>query len=204
VYTALILTEDFGHPHNAYLEWMLDNGIVGFIPVMLFFAVVLFHALRLFCDRRSGLFMAAGGVAAALIMGLLCAAMGSQTFYPVEGTVGMWCAIGVMLRLSVNRSQALARLKESSQVTAWAGPASAFRPAAAAASAASIEEVLFPEPEPVELEWWRARRRRAAAAAPQRPAEPVALATKPHINAEAERPQSAPRFVFTSEPVRRR
>src|SRR6185436_17147319 len=134
IYTALILTEDFGHPHNAYLEWMLDNGLIGFIPVMAFFAVVLFHALRLFRDRRSGLFMAAGGMAAALILGLLCASMGSQTFYPVEGTVGMWCAIDVMLRLSVNRSQALARMKQSSQVLAWARPAtSGFRPAAAAA-----------------------------------------------------------------------
>jgi hypothetical protein len=85
---------------------MLDNGIVGFIPVMTFYAVVLFHALRLFRDRRNGLFMAAGGVAAALVLGLLCAAMGSQTFYPVEGTVGMWCAMGVMFRLSVNRSSA--------------------------------------------------------------------------------------------------
>ena len=204
VYTALILTEDFGHPHNAYLEWMIDNGIIGFIPVMAFFAVVLFHALRLFRDRRSGLFMAAGGVAAALVLGLLCAAMGSQTFYPVEGTVGMWCAIGVMLRLSVNRSQALARMKASSQAVAWARPATwGFRPAAAAA--VSIDELLWPASKDVELDWRkRLNRPSAPAAIPQRPAEPAARAMKPHTTVQAERPASAPRFVFTNEPARRR
>ena len=204
IYTALILTEDFGHPHNAYLEWMLDNGLIGFIPVMAFFAVVLFHALRLFRDRRSGLFMAAGGMAAALILGLLCASMGSQTFYPVEGTVGMWCAIGVMLRLSVNRSQALARMKQSSQVLAWARPATTgFRPAAAAA--VSIEELLWPASEDTEPDWRkRSTRAPAPAAMPQRPAEPVVRARNPHTTVQAERPASAPRFVFTNEPARRR
>jgi zinc transporter ZupT len=205
VYTALILTEDFGHPHNAYLEWVLDNGLLGFIPVMALFAIILFHALRMFCDRRSGLFMAAGGMAAALLMGLLLAAMGSQTFYPVEGTVGMWCAIGVMLRLSVNRTQAIARIK-----AATSRPVMAFghevprAPLPASAAAAQMEEYLFPQAEQVEVHW-RARRRRPSipGAAPPR-AEPAAPHARSQPQAEAQRPASEPRFVFSSEEVTRR
>jgi len=203
VYTALILTEDFGHPHNAYLEWLLDNGIVGFIPVMAFYAVILFHSLRLFRDRRNGLFMAAGGMAAALTLGLLCAAMGSQTFYPVEGTVGMWCAIGLMLRLSVNRTQALARLKESSRELARPGTASGMRPVAVAAS--SMEELLWPATQTVELEWSARRMKTAAASAgtSQQRSGPEAQAKRPHTDMRSERPESAPRFIFTSEPAHR-
>ena len=140
-YASKVLAEDFGHPHNAYLEWLLDNGILGFIPVMLFYIVSLFHALRLFCDRRSGLFMAAGGTAAAHILALLGASMGSQSFYPIEGTVGMWCAIGIMLRVSVNRTQALAAIAAEEQA---AGRTLALAVRQPAVAAASIEALMWP------------------------------------------------------------
>jgi hypothetical protein len=48
-----------------------------------------------------------GILALALVLALLVAAMGSQTFYPREGSVGMWAAIGVMLRVSVEKRKAL-------------------------------------------------------------------------------------------------
>ncbi|MFC1793345.1 O-antigen ligase family protein, partial [Planctomycetota bacterium] len=31
---------DAGHPHNMYLQWILDNGIVGFVPIVLFYGIV--------------------------------------------------------------------------------------------------------------------------------------------------------------------
>ena len=89
------LGEEFPHPHNAYLQWLLDNGWVGFVLVMPFYVVVLFHATRLFLDSRSAVFVAAGGATLALVLALLIASAGSQTFYPREGAVGMWCAIGL-------------------------------------------------------------------------------------------------------------
>ncbi|NOX58565.1 MAG: O-antigen ligase family protein [Planctomycetes bacterium] len=95
--------EEFPHPHNAYLELLLDNGIVGFIPVTLFYAFVVIYAVRLFLDKRDPLFGAIGGMTCALVFALLIAAMGSQTFYPREGAVGMWCAIGMMLRVHISR-----------------------------------------------------------------------------------------------------
>lgn len=96
--------EEFSHPHNAYLEMLLDNGGVGLLLVLPFYVAVLWHSISLFRDSRSPVFVSAGGVACALVLALLVASMGSQTFYPREGSVAMWCSIGLMLRTYVERS----------------------------------------------------------------------------------------------------
>ncbi len=93
----------FPHPHNAYLEMLLDNGLIGFVIVMPFYAVVVIHAMRLFTDRGNSILAAVGGVALALLLALLVASMGSQTFYPREAEVGMWAAIGLAIRTWVSR-----------------------------------------------------------------------------------------------------
>jgi O-antigen ligase len=99
--------ETFPHPHNAYLEMLLDNGLVGFMLVIPFYLVILRHSFGVLLDRSDPLYAAVGGTACALVLALLIAAMGSQTFYPREGSVGMWAAIGLMLRVSVERQRAL-------------------------------------------------------------------------------------------------
>ena len=53
-------------------------------------------------NKESKAAVAAGGVCFALMLALAIAAIGSQTFYPREGTVGMWCAIGLMMRVHVS------------------------------------------------------------------------------------------------------
>ncbi len=100
--------EVFPHPHNAYLELLLDNGLTGFLLVMPFYIVILTKSFRLLLDRADPLFSAVGGVACALILGLLVAAMGSQSFYPRESSMAMWCAIGIMLRVYEERKQSRA------------------------------------------------------------------------------------------------
>jgi O-antigen ligase len=97
--------ESFPHPHNAYLEMLLDNGWIGFLIVIPLYLIVLWHSISLFRDSRSPVFVAIGGVTSALVLALLVASMGSQTFYPREGSVGMWCAIGLMLRVYVERKR---------------------------------------------------------------------------------------------------
>jgi O-antigen ligase len=97
------LGESFPHPHNAYLEMLLDNGWIGLAVVGLFYGVVAASACRLLLDTRSRVFVAAGGVGGALVLAFLFAGIGSDTFYPRESSVGMWCAIGLVLRVDLER-----------------------------------------------------------------------------------------------------
>jgi hypothetical protein len=60
-------------------------------------------------------FVAAGGATLALVLALLVASIGSQTFYPREGAVGMWCVIGLMLRVSLERRRALKLAAEAAK-----------------------------------------------------------------------------------------
>jgi hypothetical protein len=49
--------------------------------------------------------VAAGGVAAAVVLAFLASSIGNHSFYPREGSVPMWCAIGLMLRVWVERAR---------------------------------------------------------------------------------------------------
>ncbi len=98
---------DFNHPHNAYLEYMLDNGVIGFLCGMPIFMLLFWRCFSLFRDRDDLLYEVIGGVALSLLLALMIAAMGAQTFYPREGTVGMWAALGIALRAWVQRNESL-------------------------------------------------------------------------------------------------
>lgn len=102
------LGESFPHPHEAYLEQLLDSGIIGFILVIPIFLFALRRSYVLFRDRSDSLVCAVGCAAFSLILALLLGSFGSQTFYPREGAVGMWAAMGIMLRVYIQRESALA------------------------------------------------------------------------------------------------
>jgi O-antigen ligase len=112
--------ESFPHPHNAYLELLLDNGWIGFLLVLPFYVVVVGYGVSLFRDRRSPVFTAIGGVTCSLVLALLVASVGSQSFYPREGSVGMWCVIGLALRVVVERARAEARMENTAARPWWA------------------------------------------------------------------------------------
>ena len=97
--------ESFPHPHNAYLEWLLDNGFVSAIPVWLFYLLMLKYAWILFRDDSNKIYVVTGGVALSLLAAFLIASTGSQTFYPREGALGMWVAIGLLMRIYIERSK---------------------------------------------------------------------------------------------------
>lgn len=109
---ATFLRQEFGerfpHPHNAYFQLLMDNGLIGSLPIFLFYLVIIKHSISLFRDSESLVFITVGGVTLSLVLALLVASVGSQTFYPREGAVCMWCAIGLMLRVFVQRSRGLA------------------------------------------------------------------------------------------------
>jgi O-antigen ligase len=94
-YLAEKYREYFAHPHNAYLEITLDNGILGGGMVILFYLSLLARAGRGFTASRDPVGLASSGVLLALLVALLVAAFGSQTFYPREGAVSLWGAIGL-------------------------------------------------------------------------------------------------------------
>ena len=94
--------ESFPHPHQAYLQLLLDNGIVGLLLVISFFLFVIRHSLRNVLVRSDPLVCAIGCMAFCLVSALMIGAFGGQTFYPREGTVGMWAAIGLLLRVHAN------------------------------------------------------------------------------------------------------
>ena len=99
LYISAEYGEAFQHPHNMYLQWVMDNGILGSIPVFLLFFYIWMMAKDLFISKNDPIAVTIGGITLALVTSLLIAGMGSQTFYPREGSVGMWCSIGLALRV---------------------------------------------------------------------------------------------------------
>ncbi len=88
------------HPHNMYLETLLDNGILGSLPILVFYAVVVIYSTRLFrSDNR--LCSAVGGLALAATLSHLIAGLASGHVYPRESTMGMWTAIFLMFRVYI-------------------------------------------------------------------------------------------------------
>jgi O-antigen ligase len=102
------LGESFPHPHEAYLEQLLDNGVVGFCLVLPIYFFALFRSFRLLLDRSDPLVCVVGSASFALVLALFLGSFGAQTFYPREGSVGMWAAIALMFRVFLERSRSLA------------------------------------------------------------------------------------------------
>ncbi|MEO8352697.1 MAG: O-antigen ligase family protein [Chthoniobacteraceae bacterium] len=101
------LGESFPHPHQAYFEVLLDNGAVGFFLMIPVFFYSLWQSARLLLDRSDPLICAVGCASFSLLLALMLGSLGGQTFYPREGAVGLWAAIGLMMRVSVERARAL-------------------------------------------------------------------------------------------------
>lgn len=98
--------DNFGHPHNAYLEVLFDSGILGFLGMMPIYFIATRRSFKMFLDREDPLFAVVGGATAAILIALLIGSMAGQTFYPREGAAGMWALIGVMLAVSVEAARA--------------------------------------------------------------------------------------------------
>jgi len=105
-YEAAGVEEAVDHPHNAYLEMLLDGGVLGFALVMPLYGILLWYGLKLFRDKTDPLNSAVGALSVALFMGLMLGSIGGQTLYPREGVAGMWAAAGLMLRRYVDLRQA--------------------------------------------------------------------------------------------------
>jgi len=103
--------ESFPHPHNAYLEWLLDNGVIGAAPIFIFYFLMVKYAYSLFREKKNRLYIVTGGSCLGSLLAFLFAALGSQTFYPREGAVAMWVMIALMLRVYCEREKVRAQKK---------------------------------------------------------------------------------------------
>ncbi len=96
--------EAFGQTHNMYLETLLDNGIIGSIPILLFWGMMVIYSGKLFrSDNR--LCSAVGGLTLSLMLAQLFAGIGSQHFYPEESTLGAWAAMFLAVRVYVEQAR---------------------------------------------------------------------------------------------------
>jgi O-antigen ligase len=98
-------SEAFPHPHNMYLQTLLDNGILGSIPIFLFWGTMLVYSARLFRSRNR-LYAAVGGLSLSLMLAQLFAGIGSQYFYPTASTLTVWAAMLLALRVHVEEKRA--------------------------------------------------------------------------------------------------
>lgn len=92
------------HPHNMYLEILLDNGILGSLPILLFWSTAAVYSGVLFRSRNH-LYSAVGGLSFALTLSSLFAGLTGQHFYPQEHTLGIWAAFFLSLRVHVEERQ---------------------------------------------------------------------------------------------------
>ena len=92
------LKEEWPHPHNAYLEYLLDNGMVGFLLSVPIYSIIIIWSFQLL-RKKNGFATAIGGATFSLWLALLLASLGSQTFYTRESTVMMWAMAGIMIRV---------------------------------------------------------------------------------------------------------
>ncbi len=123
------IADAFPHPHNIYLEWLLDNGVIGLIPVLIFYGLVLVRGGAMFRDRANPWCAAAGGMALAAMTVQLVAGIGSQHFYPRESTVAMWAAAFVALRVWVESRRAPAAAPAVAMLPPISGTARRAAPA---------------------------------------------------------------------------
>lgn len=96
--------EYFGHPHNAYLEFMLDNGLVGLVPVLLYYFFLVKACSGLLRKGSDPLEVAVAGACFSVVMAQLITSLTAQTFYPRNGTMAMWCVMGLFLRVLADKS----------------------------------------------------------------------------------------------------
>ncbi|HPC94057.1 MAG TPA: O-antigen ligase family protein [Sedimentisphaerales bacterium] len=97
--------EAVAHPHNLYLETLLDNGILGSIPIWLFYALLVVYAAGLFRSTNR-LYSAVGGLAVALMLTSLIGGLSGQHYFPQEHTLGIWAAVFISLRVHLEEKRA--------------------------------------------------------------------------------------------------
>jgi O-antigen ligase len=86
------------HPHNAYLEVLLDAGAIGLIISMAWMSAMAMTAVRL-SRSHAILAKAVGAIGLCGVIAELCAGVTGSSFFPSQSTVPYLCIWGTMIRL---------------------------------------------------------------------------------------------------------
>lgn len=89
------------HPHNSYLEILLDAGLIGLLVCMIWMAVLGYVGVTLLRERKDPLLRALGGVTLAAIVTELAAGVAGSSFYTSQSMAPYLCVWGVALRAYV-------------------------------------------------------------------------------------------------------
>jgi len=119
LFNAIVDTEGAcpSHPHNAYLEMMLDCGVMGLFVILVLFAGVPYLVLTRSCTHDP-LLRAVSGTGLAAAGTILIMSLSGQSFFPREGVFLILCAYGLMLRGYIMERQNSIQTITSSRVIA--------------------------------------------------------------------------------------
>lgn len=87
------------HPHNSYLEFLLDSGIVGLVMGIGPFVAIGMIALGLFRSSGDPLIEIVGGVALVAVINAMALSMSSNFLYPKESMLWLFGSCGMVLRV---------------------------------------------------------------------------------------------------------
>ena len=110
------------HPHNAYLDMLIDSGVAGLIPVMVMYGALFWVSASLCRDRSNPLFQVAGAASLAAVVALLLMGVSGQTLFPKENAQMAWCLYAIAIRVWVDRrrgSQTAFAPQGSGRVRGW-------------------------------------------------------------------------------------
>lgn len=95
------------HPHNAYLEMLIDGGLVSFLAVIAFYCGMGLLAIKL-CRGPDPLARAVGAAGLAMLTTLAIMSMSGASLFPRENGQMGWCLYGLLARAAVEMRRALA------------------------------------------------------------------------------------------------
>jgi O-antigen ligase len=141
-YESVLQNEDRvpEHPHNAYLEVLLDYGAIGLAVTLAVFLGILkvsFGQMRRYTDP---LVRTIGTIAFAAALDNLVVGISSRALLPRPSAMAMWCAFALCLRLWMQERRQPApavAYRAPSPAMAGAGQVVSARPAARPPAAAS-------------------------------------------------------------------
>lgn len=94
-----------GHPHCAYLEVLHDTGAIGFLIMMGVYGGAALLSAIMARDKRDILYQTTGAVGLAVIVSFLIMCVSGQSLFPRDNNQMVWCVMGVIARVWVERGK---------------------------------------------------------------------------------------------------